>query len=156
MRTRNGGLRLRGRLAMIGVGAALVSLVATSVAQADSVVAAPAQPTNQAALFMLDSTYGGNQGPLYFQVIGQGFRPGEAVTLQASVVGDVSTGGDATPLQPVNVTANDYGQIAATIDGAGIMGPSDGFIIRALGDEHAASIIDFVLTSPAVQPGGAN
>jgi hypothetical protein len=107
-----------------------------------------------ATLVILNSTYAETQSPLYFQVVGEGFRPGEPVTLQATLE---PAGGDSDQppaLAPVHVLANAYGQVAATIDGGGYVGTGDGFIIRAIGDQHAASIIDLALagaswTAPA-------
>ena len=108
-----------------------------------------------ATLSVLDSTYGDAQSPLYFQVVGEGFRPGEPVTLQASLELAGRDSEQQLDLAPVRVVANVYGQVAATIDGGGYVGTSDGFIIRAAGDQHAASIIDLALAGASwTAPGG--
>lgn len=142
----------RARLAGLGIGLAALSLVATGSVQAASTAPTSSPLPIPASLTMLDSTYGQGPAPLYFQVFGAGFRPGEAVTLRASIVGGDSNG---APLPPVTVIANDYGQIAATIDGDGVTGPGDGFVIRASGDEHSANIIDLALGGVSVATGGS-
>jgi hypothetical protein len=52
------------------------------------------------------------------------------------------------------VTANAYGQIAATLDVGGYEQGGDGFIIRANGDQHQASIIDMVVPGSSVHSVG--
>jgi hypothetical protein len=104
---------------------------------------------------VLDTTFGDTQNPLYFQVVGQGFRPGEQVTLHASLALPGQSVNKALQLLPVQVLANDYGQVAATLDGGGYVGAGDGFIIRATGDQHNASIVNLVVAGASwTAPGG--
>lgn len=147
----HGGWRTMGA-ALAGT---LLAFGMTGPANADASGAAAQAMLAPAVLFMLDSTYGDTQNPLYFQVVGEGFRPGEPVTLRASLELPDRATERQLALAPVRVVANDYGQVAATIDGGGFIGVGDGFIIRAAGDEHAASIIDLALAGASwTAPGG--
>ena len=132
-----------GRVAA-GLGGVVLSLSVAGVASADASFAPTSAPQG-AALYVLDTTFGDMQNPLYFQVVGQGFRPGEQVTLHASLALPGQSMNQALQLLPVQVLANDYGQVAATLDGGGYVGAGDGFIIRATGDQHNASIVDLAL-----------
>lgn len=148
---------LRRRLRRIAAGLAGLSLTVglAGLASADASSANMSAMLSPATLFVLDSTYGDTQNPLYFQVVGEGFRPGEPVTLQASLELSGRSSNRPLVLAPVQILANDYGQVAATIDGGGYVGTGDGFIIRAIGDQHAASIINLALTGASwTAPGG--
>lgn len=143
---RNMGAVLAGMLLAFGT---------TGLANADASGTEARASLAPAVLFMLDSAYGDTQNPLYFQVVGEGFRPGEPVTLRASLELPGRAAERQLDLAPVRVVANDYGQVAATIDGGGFVGAGDGFIIRAAGDQHAASIIDLALAGASwTAPGG--
>ena len=148
-------LRLRSHAGPVVAGLTAVCLSLSSASGgAAAVKPATTGPAN-AALYVLDSTGAGMHNPLYLQVVGEGFRPGERVTVNASLALPAHGAGAAIPFVPVQVAANDYGQVAATLDGGGSAGAGDGFVIRANGDQHAASIVDLVLPGASyTAPGG--
>lgn len=139
--------------AFAGGAVLLLGLATAAPAQAEALIdpSVGSAPLAHAALSLLDTTYGDAQTPLYFQVVGQGFRPGEAVTVRGSVLAATADGTPASSVTPVEVTANAYGQIAATLDAGGYVQAGDGFIIRASGDQHQASIIDMVAPGSSVR-----
>jgi len=111
-----------------------LTVAGTASAAANAVlVQAPSAP---ATLVVSASNYGQTQHPLYFQVVGAGFRPGEAVTVAASLILPSHDARQSIPLLPVHAFANQEGQVAATLDGGGFVGPSDGFMYPA-GDASA-------------------
>ena len=131
-------------LLVSGIAALLLAFGATP-----STLAASAGPAAErpAALYLIDLAYGDALRPLLFQVVGMGFRPGEAVRVQATIM---PAGGPAVTLAPVAVIADGDGNVTAMLLGAGLGAPADGFIVRAIGDEHRASIIDVVTGGASV------
>jgi hypothetical protein len=148
--------RLRSHAGPVVAGLTVVCLSLSSASGgAAAVISAPQAVPANAALYVLDSTGAGMHNSPYLQVVGEGFRPGERVTVNASLALPAHGAGAAIPFVPVQVAANDYGQVAATLDGGGSAGAGDGFVIRANGDQHAASIVDLVLPGASyTAPGG--
>ena len=146
-------LRSHAGLLVAGVAAIGLSLAVVGADTAAMIAAASRPAPVHPGLYLLHSSITEGQNPLSFQVGGVGFRPGEQVTIRASLASG-GHAGSASQVLPVHVVANDDGQVAATLDGGG-QGTGDGFVIRATGDQHTVSIVDLVLPGASyTAPGG--